>query len=143
MGITYPIATNVPAIDTQIDFKIDQLVKQLDRDRATSSQIKIIFQDKSRKKTGWFSKEDELIWECWKINVNCQSIDKKNQLKIDQYVQDFESNVFKIIDIIDTHKEHIPAITSLESSPFPFSIEISKPDKKDDESWGDYIKKIL
>lgn len=64
-------------------------------------------------------------------------------------IESFESNLLKIIDIVDTHKDHIPPITSLESSPFPYTIEVERraPNRtyltNDDESWGKYIKKML
>ncbi|KAG7666132.1 uncharacterized protein J8A68_000389 [[Candida] subhashii] len=83
-------------------------------------------------------------------------------------IASFEENINRVIDLVDSHKEHIPPITSLESSPFPYEIVVIQPPQRTDsrdishqthpspsgsgnskdenpneESWGTYIKKIL
>lgn len=127
----------------------------------------------SKKKTGWFGQaklEDEVqkVWESWIINVKCFPVEDvddtdssgggststgtptKRSNSMDISVQSFEENLNIIIDIADSHKDHIPPITSLESSPFPYSIEVGdkisrgvKYTTVDDDGWGKYIKKML
>lgn len=72
-----------------------------------------------------------------------QSINSDENILIS--IESFESNLNKINDIADRHKDHIPPITSLESAPFPYSIDLeSKVDYNvADQSWGGYIRKIL
>lgn len=132
---------------------------------------------KSKKRTGWFGQgktsdsEDLKLWESWKINVKCLPLTKgsgddkfafgqttrTNDKDKDAYeqsvalsVNSFENNMKKVIDIADSHKDHIPPITSLDSSPFPYTIDVERkaPDNMnytvgDEESWGNYIKKML
>ncbi|CUM52484.1 unnamed protein product [Debaryomyces tyrocola] len=133
---------------------------------------------KSKKKTGWFGQgkssdsEDLKLWESWTINVKCLPIiresgrdkqvsektpgpikvtDKESyEQNIAISINSFENNMRKIIDIADSQKDYIPPITSLDSSPFPYSIDVERkaPDNMnytagEDESWGNYIKKML
>lgn len=136
------MATNLPDLDATIDEKIDLLLRLMEKREVRSGQITISFHDKSKKKSGWFGKEDERAWEHWRIKVTCPPVRPATNLI--PYEQNFEENIAKIVDIVDTHKNHIPAITSLESSPFPYTIDVGETgDRGDDETWGDYIKKIL
>lgn len=121
---------------------------------------------KSKKKIGWFgqgrsSETDDINpWETWVIKVKLLPVpeakkdsrsDKKecSLMEENQNITSasFRSNLKKIIDISDTHKDHIPPITSSESSPFPYSIDTNNEDSGsspyEQESWGKYIKKIL
>lgn len=133
---------------------------------------------KSKKKTGWFGQgkssdsEDLKLWESWTINVKCLPLIKESRedkqvseatsgpIKVTDKeiyeqnvaisINSFENNMRKIIDIADSRKDYIPPITSLDSSPFPYSIDVERkaPDNMnytagEDESWGNYIKKML
>lgn len=109
---------------------------------------------KSKKKTGWFGQgknddtEDVTLWETWVINIKCLPLDNtpnEYETAIKSSTLSFEENLLKIITIADTNKDHIPPITSLDTSPFPYTIEVD-PELvagNDDASWGNYIKKIL
>lgn len=130
---------------------------------------------KSRKKSGWFgqvksSEADDLQpWEIWMINVKClplpkvgsfittagtgqksplteDHVDEAHANNVEESTKSFEECVFKIIGIADSHKDHIPPITSLDNMPFPYTIDIERTTElheEQDESWGKYIKKIL
>ncbi|CUM48641.1 uncharacterized protein AC631_05395 [Debaryomyces fabryi] len=133
---------------------------------------------KSKKKTGWFGQgkssdsEDLKPWESWIINVKCLPIIKESggenrglekssgstkdthkriyEQNVAISINSFENNMRKIIDIADSQKDYIPPITSLDSSPFPYSIDVERkaPENMnytagDDEGWGNYIKKML
>lgn len=74
-------------------------------------------------------------------------------------MKSFEECLLKIYDIVDREKDHIPPITTLDTAPFPYKIEIVLTENSSqqqqqqqeqqqqqggvDEGWGTYIKKIL
>lgn len=139
------MAANSPDLDVLIDIKIDQFIK-LRLQESNKGIIVIQFLDKSRqhkKKTGWFGKldlEELKVWESWVLTINCLpagSVDHRST------ITNFEECLRKIMDDCDTHKDHIPAITSLDISPFEYSINVGDDGQGVDESWGKYIKKIL
>lgn len=118
--------------------------------------VKIRFFDKqvtkSKKKTGWFGQgknddtEDTKLWETWIINIKCLPLDNQFESPMKVSAHSFEETLLKIITIADTNKEHIPPITSLDTSPFPYTIDVEQEleaANDDDASWGTYIKKIL
>lgn len=169
--IPYPFASDLPELDSLIDEKINQLIhdkfnyfhrdmiEQLNSDDVKYGQLSIQFFDNNpqvKKKTGWFGQgkdHNAKVWESWIIQVKCipmaHTESSANSINSDENVlisiKSFEANLNKINDIADTHKDHIPPITSLESSPFPYSIDLeSKLDYNvEDQSWGGYIRKIL
>ncbi|EGW32264.1 uncharacterized protein SPAPADRAFT_138327 [Spathaspora passalidarum NRRL Y-27907] len=191
LNITYPIAVNLPDLDSLIDERINQLVKSnFDRRLPSKGVVNIQFLDKDghiKKKTGWFggkvdtqTSDNLKAWESWIINVECLPIDERptetSSPQTDQppathprdnnystnmvkSIKSFELNLIKIIDSVDRHKQHIPPITTLESSPFPYKISVLEAEtvtatgseassssvrtEQIDESWGDYIKKML
>lgn len=137
---------------------------------------------KAKKKTSWFGQgktddtEDLKLWESWVINCKCLPLDRCSNISclpsstsssisdlvknrnqnhsdpIELSTDSFQDNLMKIVDIVDGHKEHIPPITSLESSPFPYKISVSSDtsysftsnyNNEDDASWGKYIKNML
>lgn len=161
------MASNLPDLDALIDEKIDLVIKR-DFDFSQSldpklGQVMVQFFDgkaKSKRKTSWFGgKEDPenfKLWESWIVHIKCLPTASDpatgatagtSSGTISLSVESFETNLNKIIDIADTHKEHIPPITSLDSSPFPYTIEVDhKPgayESSGNEGWGDYIRKIL
>ncbi|EGV65071.1 hypothetical protein PSN45_004958 [Yamadazyma tenuis] len=179
LGVPYPVASDLPDLDSLVDEKIDQLIRMgfsfnnTDLISPLNAEVKygvvtVRFLDlpttKSKKKTGWFGQgksDDEVdlkLWESWIIQIKClpvlsESSSDKKLHQADHHldpnvaasVSSFEDNLLKIIDIADSHKDHIPPITSLESAPFPYVINVELLERKpsEDESWGSYIKKIL
>ncbi|ODV85696.1 hypothetical protein CANARDRAFT_7074 [[Candida] arabinofermentans NRRL YB-2248] len=67
-------------------------------------------------------------WEKWILSINI--INNRNQKmmqlsntdKLDLYKDDFENNLFNVIDFVDANKDHIPPIQSIDKSPFPYKI---------------------
>lgn len=167
MNVTYPLASNLPDLDSLIDEKINKLIHNLTESK-NRGRIEIQFLSKgysnsdssksgSKKKSGWFSnstyieKEELKTWEVWRIDVEVLPLDESNK-NIEISVRSFENNMGKVYDIIDKYKEHIPAITSLDTAPFPYKIIIptlnnttdqSTQTHEGEEGWGTYIKKIL
>lgn len=172
MGIPYPVANNLPDLDSLFDQKIDQLIKK-DFGSADSlsqpkvGQLLVLFHknpSKIKKKSLWFGhvkddiQQETTVWESWQINVNCRPVPPEKLLAdtssmhdrgVQQSRKSFEENLMAIYEKIDSSKDHIPPITTLDVSPFPYEIEVDpKSSKKpppppDDESWGNYIKKML
>ncbi|XBA47259.1 hypothetical protein SBP28_001726 [Candidozyma auris] len=88
MGVTYPVASNLPDVDSLFDQKIDQLIKK-DFGSADSlrqpkvGQLLISFHknpSKIKKKSSWFGhlkddvSQETTVWESWRINVNCRPV---------------------------------------------------------------------
>lgn len=170
MDIAYPMAANLPDLDSLIDTKIDQLIRKDfgAGDGPREGQLMIQFLDgngeKSKKKSSWFghlTEEKPLApWESWAINVTClplsgvdlpapgdQAVNRAERL-LQLALLSFENALAEVIHLVDHNKHHIPPIMTLEVLPFPYEISIgpsdtSRPQVTEDESWGHYIKKII
>lgn len=173
MDIPYPMAAECPDIDSLIDHQIDLLIKQCFTSTQhppthTFGQVVVLFshqdQLKTKKKTGWFgnvkeqASEDMVVWEKWTININCLPItgDRGNLPEGDGVMNNaerllqlsaasFESNLLRILEIVDKHKSHVPPIVTLEVAPFPYTIAVTPSAKppSEDETWGHLIKKMM
>ncbi|CAD1808642.1 hypothetical protein FOB58_000668 [Candida parapsilosis] len=172
LDVTYPSATNLPELESLIEEKVSSFIRTCIESKLlpANGTITIQFLNKSnakRKSSGWFGREyesdDIKPWEKWTINVESLPIEegptiprpKHSGLEYSRAVtmsmKSFEAALISIYDFVDRNKEHIPPITSLESSPFPYAINIEedkeskleKPNSDGDEGWGSYIKKIL
>ncbi|RCK63149.1 hypothetical protein Cantr_09849 [Candida viswanathii] len=158
MNVTYPLASNLPDLDSLIDEKINKFIHSL-TESSNRGKIEVQFLSKgsNKKKTGWFSnstyidKEELKVWEVWRIDIEVLPLDQTNR-NTQKSIRNFESNMGKVYDIIDKYKEHIPPITTLDSAPFPYKILIPDSNHTTDqatqthegeEGWGTYIKKIL
>ncbi|CAN3353620.1 hypothetical protein DICA1_C05798 [Diutina catenulata] len=122
LGVVYPMA-DLPQLDIEIDEKVDAVVRRLDS-HSQRGVIVVAFQQKQKKRGGWFKAEaDELItWEKWRIDI----LNKPHDPKVGTAgaVANFEENMLKVISTFDAHKDHIPPITNLDSSPFPYTITV-------------------
>ncbi|KAI5950424.1 hypothetical protein CANMA_005352 [Candida margitis] len=172
LDVTYPSVANLPDLDSLIEEKITTFIRTRIEGKPLPARgtITIQFLNKSnekRKSSGWFGREyendDMKAWETWTINVESLPIEEGPSIHRPKHagleysravtisMKSFEDSLVKIYDFVDRHKDHIPPITSLESSPFPYIIKVqedsrSKPEKHNsdgDEGWGSYIKKIL
>lgn len=171
MDVTYPVASDMPDLDTEMDQKVDLVVKSFDRSRHNrnqTAQVLVRFlpstNPKQRKKTGWFghSREEEgekVPWESWRINVRCFEISSEEHIAgvnqdvvnsaerlLHLSVLSFEDVLREIYSIVDKHQDHIPPIMTLDVAPFPHDISVNadrEAPAPSDESWGQYIKKIM
>lgn len=170
MDVPYPVAADSPDIDFLIDQTIDRLIKECLTSLGHTpmcGQVNVLFSvkdpSKPKKKSGWFGHVKELaskdmpVWEKWTVNVNCLSISgdtdtlsdgdgimNRAERLLHLSATSFESNLLRIIELVDKHKSHVPPILSLDVAPFPYTISVSSADKRpDDETWGDFIKKIM
>lgn len=167
MDVPYPMALGLPDLDSLIDHRIDQLIRKDFSSSSTSGpsagQLAIVFLDKDgkKKKLGWFGSKDDdphaSKWESWFINVNCLPLSSANAVSGDDNlnkaerllqlsIASFEENLLEIMTLVDKSKDHIPPIMTLDVSPFPYEIVVDpkgQPPAADDETWSQYIKKIM
>lgn len=164
------MAEDQTEIDSDIDERINELVKGLEPSTTTKMPaIVVLFLEKdpfkAKKKTGWFGQtkhsQDLKAWELWTVETYCifegqrgfnQPLAMVDAPDMTASTRSFESALNKIIDYADANKHHIPPISSLDSCPFPCTIEVwphgvpgstpAQPANADD-TWGNYIKKML
>lgn len=140
-------------IDSTIDQKIDQLIKQdfslaAHSGEASVGQIVVLFSQKhpakSKKRSGWFGQVREepsalvTCWESWTINVNClpllyrehqqfsgpaTTVNATEKL-LKLSALSFEATLNEIMELANVHKDHIPPIVTLDVCPFPFEISV-------------------
>ncbi|KAK4227921.1 hypothetical protein QBC38DRAFT_173637 [Podospora fimiseda] len=129
-------------IETLIDQRATALARQLDAERQqlprnTNSsynsggrgQITVQFLEKRRKKSSWLSirgGDDEIPWESWTIKVTVSEPRTEGErIKVRKATEStLASSIMKVITLANTHKDHIPPITTQNSNPFPYQIYV-------------------
>lgn len=146
LGITYPTCKDLPELHSLINKRVEELATQeFITDSSKVGKVTIVFKQKinQRKKSGWFggkdNNEQQVPWEVWCIRVKCLTSNMESSMERSKI--SFQQALLAVIDKADGNMEHIPPITSLDASPFPYDIEITK--KATDESWGSYFKNIV
>lgn len=147
MGIPYPVANNLPDIDSLFDQKIDQLIKK-DFGSADSlsqpkvGQLLVLFHktSKIKKKSLWFGHirddllQDTSVWELWRINVNCRPVPPEklpadaalmHEKGVQLSRQSFEETLMTIYEKIDSKKDHIPLLQRLMFRLFPTRLKLT------------------
>ncbi|KAK3401150.1 hypothetical protein B0T20DRAFT_347873 [Sordaria brevicollis] len=135
-------------IETLIDQRVTTLVRQLEMDRSASQQqhygggpgysggggggggggrgqITVQFFEKKRRKT-WYGMgrgDDEVCWENWTVKVTVAEPRTESVRRAMEHT--LQSTVFKCITIANTHKDHIPPITTNDSNPFTYQIHVN------------------
>ncbi|OBA20184.1 hypothetical protein METBIDRAFT_43432 [Metschnikowia bicuspidata var. bicuspidata NRRL YB-4993] len=153
LDVPYPMVAGAADIDSTMDQKIDELIKQdfslaTHRSQPSVGQIVVLFAQKvvakSKKRTGWFGQVKEepqahtLRWESWVININClpllyrehqqlaaasSSVNSAEKL-LRLSALSFEATVGQVMELANLHKDHIPPIMTLDVCPFPYDITI-------------------
>ncbi|KAJ4008962.1 hypothetical protein NW766_009145 [Fusarium irregulare] len=116
-------------------------------------QLVVQFFEKRRRKA-WLSRGDEEVcWECWTIKVTvaeprtesgttqdmslfCENItdNDKERAKVRRAMeQTLLTTAMKIVTFANTHKDHIPPITTQGTNPFPYKINL---DQKEATGWA-------
>jgi hypothetical protein len=116
-------------------------------------QLVVQFFEKRRRKA-WLSRGDEEVcWECWTIKVTVaeprtESGTPRNlwftreditnndaeRAKVRRAMeQTLLTTAMKIVTFANTHKDHIPPITTQGTNPFPYKINL---DQKEATSWA-------
>ncbi|KAK0645947.1 autophagy-related protein [Cercophora newfieldiana] len=146
-------------IETLIEQRVTTLVRQLEAERSQPhhanhslqhassgsgnggsgrGQVAVKFFEKRRRKA-WYPlrSDDEVCWENWVIKVTVADPKTEGErAKVRKAtVTTLNNTVFKIITLVNAHKDHIPPITTTDSNPFPYEININ-PHKSAESGWA-------
>ncbi|KAA8908274.1 hypothetical protein DIURU_000243 [Diutina rugosa] len=124
LGISYPTA-DLPSLDDDIDNKISQLLDKLDVDSHHRATAEIHFQTREKKPRGWFKSDADEVksWEVWTVDVTCTP-GVAGVANTDAIRTSFEEAVVSVVTTCDAHKDHIPALSTMDPSPFPYAIVV-------------------
>lgn len=127
-----------PELETLIETRISQLYRQLSATNSPSSgvrgQLGVQYFEKRRRKgggLGWFSSgakvEEEVCWEIWRLEVTlAMPKTETERMKVAKAMEiTLQKAVLRIVTIVNQHKDHIPPITTSETNPFPYRIQLN------------------
>ncbi|KAL1855689.1 hypothetical protein VTK73DRAFT_8528 [Phialemonium thermophilum] len=93
-------------------------------------QVVVHFFERRRRKPGWnpLRGEEEVCWETWTVKVTvAEPKTESERAKVRRAMEStLLATVMKILAYVNTHKDHIPPITTTESNPFPYQININQ-----------------
>lgn len=98
-------------------------------------QISVRFFEKRRKKAWLARGDDEVCWECWTVKVTvAEPRTESERAKVRRAMeQTLLTTAMKIVTFANTHKDHIPPITTQGGNPFPCKISI---EQKESTGWA-------
>ncbi|KAI0128805.1 autophagy-related protein [Xylariales sp. AK1849] len=138
-------------LDTMIEKRTAELDRELSAERTHTvppmhsgggnaggggrGNISVNFFEKKRRKT-WYMRaaygggDEETCWECWTVKVTvAEPRTESERAKVRKAMeQTLLTTVMKIISYVNNHKDHIPPITTSESNPFPYQINVNQKD---------------
>ncbi|CAJ2506339.1 Uu.00g004690.m01.CDS01 [Anthostomella pinea] len=101
--------------------------------------ISVQFFEKKRRKA-WYMRaayggDDEVCWEMWTVRVTvAEPRTESERAKVRQAMQQtLTTTVMKIVTSVNSHKDHIPPITTSEANPFPYQIIVNQ---KGEPGWA-------
>ncbi|KAK1756099.1 autophagy-related protein [Echria macrotheca] len=135
-------------IETLIDQRVTALVRQLESERnqphhvnphlqhtglaggaggSGRGQVTVQFFEKRRRKAWYNRGDDEVCWESWTVKVTvAEPRTEGERAKVRKATETtLQNTIMKIITLANAHKDHIPPITTSETNPFPFHININ------------------
>ncbi|KAI0166147.1 DUF1649-domain-containing protein [Xylariaceae sp. FL1272] len=97
--------------------------------------ISVQFFEKKRRKT-WYMRaaygggDEEVCWESWTVKVTVAEPKTENErAKVRKAMeQTLLTTALKIVTCVNSHKDHIPPITTSETNPFPYQINVNPKD---------------
>ncbi|KAI1180448.1 DUF1649-domain-containing protein [Nemania sp. FL0916] len=97
--------------------------------------ISVQFFEKKRRKT-WYMRaaygggDEEVCWECWTVKVTvAEPRTESERAKVRKAMeQTLLTTAMKIVTCVNSHKDHIPPITTSETNPFPYQINVNQKD---------------
>ncbi|KAM0665269.1 hypothetical protein ACQRIT_006123 [Beauveria bassiana] len=102
-------------------------------------QVSVRFFEKRRRKA-WLSRGDEEVcWECWTVKVTVaepRTESERNKVRR-AMEQTLLTTAMKIVTFANTHKDHIPPITTQGGNPFPCKISI---EQKESTGWASRMR---
>ncbi|KAG5368519.1 hypothetical protein CJU90_0724 [Yarrowia sp. C11] len=93
------------------------------------TDMTVQFFEKRTKKSTWFGKNDDKLWEQWRVSiraVTCRS-DVETEKMRGLVQQQLQSILMAMAADVNGNKDHIPPITTVETSPFPYKVAVSAP----------------
>ncbi|KAI1479027.1 hypothetical protein K445DRAFT_265135 [Daldinia sp. EC12] len=143
LDITLPYVEDAE-LDTMIEKRAAELARELDAERTHShthshrsaggrGNISVQFFEKKRRKT-WYlpygGGDEEVCWESWTVKVTvAEPRTESERAKVRKAMeQTLLTTVMKIVTCVNTHKDHIPPITTSEANPFPYQINVNQKD---------------
>ncbi|EJT74395.1 hypothetical protein GGTG_08236 [Gaeumannomyces tritici R3-111a-1] len=136
LDLTLPLVDDVE-LETMIDQRAAALARQLDAAQSHQhhpsgggrGQISVQFFEKKRRKT-WLAMrgDEEVCWEWWTVKVTvAEPRTESDRAKVRKATEaTLLTTTTKIITFVNTHKDHIPPITTTESNPFPYQITVNQ-----------------
>lgn len=113
-------------------------------------QVVVQFLEKKRRKAWYMRGDEEVCWENWTVKVTVAEPKTESggfmsgrrpshtpnarfppteRAKVRRAMEStLHNTVMKIVTLVNTHKDHIPPITTTDSNPFPYQINISQKD---------------
>ncbi|KAI1168529.1 DUF1649-domain-containing protein [Nemania serpens] len=97
--------------------------------------ISVQFFEKKRRKT-WYMRaaygggDEEVCWESWTVKVTvAEPRTESERAKVRKAMeQTLLTTAMKIVTCVNSHKDHIPPITTSETNPFPYQINVNQKD---------------
>ncbi|KAL7821537.1 DUF1649 domain-containing protein [Trichoderma aethiopicum] len=101
-------------------------------------QITVQFFERKRRKAWLTRGEEEVCWETWTIKVTVAEPRTENErAKVRRAMeQTLFTTAMKIVTFVNTHKDHIPPITTQGGNPFPYKINL----ESKETSWVSRIR---
>ncbi|KAI1633220.1 DUF1649-domain-containing protein [Biscogniauxia mediterranea] len=95
--------------------------------------ISVQFFEKKRRKA-WYMRaaygggDEEVCWECWTVKVTvAEPKTESERAKVRKAMeQTLLTAAMKIVTCVNSHKDHIPPITTSEANPFPYQINVNQ-----------------
>ncbi|KAI0540819.1 DUF1649-domain-containing protein [Xylaria digitata] len=97
--------------------------------------ISVQFFEKKRRKT-WYMRaaygggDEEVCWERWTVKVTvAEPRTESERAKVRRAMeQTLLTTAMKIVTFVNSYKDHIPPITTSETNPFPYQINVNQKD---------------
>ncbi|KAI8952378.1 DUF1649-domain-containing protein [Xylaria longipes] len=97
--------------------------------------ISVQFFEKKRRKT-WYMRaaygggDEEICWESWTVKVTvAEPRTESERAKVRKAMeQTLLTTAMKIVTCVNSYKDHIPPITTSETNPFPYQINVNQKD---------------
>lgn len=139
-------AVDDESLETLIEQRATALVRQMDSTGQqpqygstagnggnSRGQLSLQFFEKRRKKTYFaFGKADEEVcWEQWNLEVTLAKpkTDTDAAKVLEAMETSLQKAALKVVSVASEERDHIPPITTSESNPFPFQINIVSKDQ--------------
>ncbi|RYP68353.1 hypothetical protein DL771_006739 [Monosporascus sp. 5C6A] len=89
--------------------------------------ITVQFFEKKRRKAWYGGRDEEVCWESWTVKVTvAEPRTESERAKVRAAMaQTLTATVMKLVTCVNSHKDHIPPITTSEANPFPYQIHVS------------------